>query len=70
MPAGISWGLSTPSPGDKSNVHINEVVFVAILSRNHNVLDAYDQDPGVWAGGRVARAARAALTVKGSGAWC
>ena len=50
---------------------INEVlVFVAILSRNHNVLDAYDQDPGVWAGGRVARAARAALTVKGSGAWC
>ena len=67
MPAGISWAHSIHSPGDKSN---ELLVFVPILPRNHNVLDAYDQDPGVWAGGRVARAARAALTVKGSGAWC
>ena len=34
------------------------------FSRNHNVLDATDQDPAVWEGGRVARAARLALETK------
>ena len=37
------------------------------FSRNHNVWDAYDQDPGVWPGGpdsTVARAARSSLMTK------
>ena len=34
------------------------------FSRNHNVLDATDQDPAVWDGGRVGRAARLALETK------
>jgi len=34
------------------------------FSRNHNVLDAKDQDPGVWEGGRVARVAKWALSMK------
>ena len=34
------------------------------FSRNHNVLDGADQDPAVWEGGRVARAARLALETK------
>jgi len=34
------------------------------FSRNHNVLDAADQDPGVWEGGRVARVAKYALIQK------
>ena len=36
------------------------------FSRNHNVWDAYDQDPGVWGGptGMVATAARSALMTK------
>ena len=34
------------------------------FSRNHNVWDAYDQDPGVWEGGRVAKVAKASLEIK------
>ena len=36
------------------------------FSRNHNVWDAYDQDPGVWGGpgGMVATAARSSLMTK------
>lgn len=34
------------------------------FTRNHNVLDAYDQDPGVWEGGLVARVARRAIEMK------